>query len=66
MRARLGKALYWLGCTLSVIALVWGVYLLRVEAHSQHDRVFMLVMSILVAGLFWLIGRTFRNVLSDK
>jgi hypothetical protein len=66
MRARLGKTLYWLGCTLSVIALIWGVYLLRVEAHSQHDRAFTLVMSILVAGVFWLIGRTFRNVFSDK
>jgi hypothetical protein len=65
MRARLGKGLYWLGCTLSVIALIWGGLAFT---HPQTDRAIALtaIISILVALTFWVVGRGLRYVLSGK
>jgi hypothetical protein len=65
MLARLGRFLYWLGCGLTVVAVVSGVFALQ-HGPDYDYRWVVYVASILSAVLFWLIGRACKYFLAGE
>jgi hypothetical protein len=62
--ARLGDVLYWLGCILAAIVVVWGaVFCFRGE-HGGDPYLFSVVA--VAAFSIWVIGRALRYILSGK
>ena len=64
MLARLGDVLYWLGCILAAIVVVWGgVFAFRGE-HADDPYLFCVVA--VAAFSIWVIGRALRFILSGE
>jgi len=62
--ARLGEALYWLGCILAAIVIVWGARAAFGDDNPEGPYIFILAA---VAGFaFWAIGRACRFILAGK
>jgi len=62
--ARLADALYWLGCILAAIVVVWGAVLyLR---GGPADDVYLLPIVAVAAFAIWVIGLACRYILSGK
>ena len=61
---RLGEVLYWLGCILAAIVVVWGgVFAFRGD-HADDPYLFSIVA--VAAFSIWVIGRALRYILSGK
>ena len=64
MLARLGDVLYWLGCILAAIVVVWGaLFCFRAD---QGDDPYLFLIVAVAAFSIWVIGRAFRYILSGK
>jgi hypothetical protein len=62
--ARIGDVLYWLGCILAVIVVVWGgVFCFRGD--STDDPYLFSVVAV-AAFAIWVIGLACRYLLSGK
>jgi hypothetical protein len=62
--SRLGDVLYWLGCILAAIVVVWGgVFAFRGD-HDDDPYLFSVVA--VAAFAVWVIGRALRYILSGK
>lgn len=62
--ARLGNILYWLGCILAAVLLVWGtVFCLR---DNSADDPYLLSVVAIVAFAIWVIGLACRHIFSDR
>jgi hypothetical protein len=62
--SRLGEVLYWLGCILAAIVVVWGgVFAFRGD-HDDDPYLFSVVA--VAAFAVWVIGRALRYILSGK
>jgi hypothetical protein len=62
--ARLGNVLYWVGCVLAAIVVVWGaVFCFR--GNSADDPYLFSAVAV-AAFAIWVIGLACRHVLSDK
>ena len=61
---RLGEILYWIGCAIAVVVVVWGAIFCFSDSNSDDPYLFSLV----AVGAFsiWVIGRALRYILSDK
>ena len=62
MAERLGHVLYWTGCVLAILTIAIGVFLSLDESNTFAWEV--RVIAIVIAVLFWLIGRACRYVLA--
>jgi hypothetical protein len=61
---RLADALYWLGCILAAIVLVWGaVFCFRAE---PAEDIYMFPVVAVAAFAVWAIGLACRYILSGK
>jgi hypothetical protein len=65
MVARLGNVLYWVGCIAAVFVLAWCV-LVWMHGASAKDMIQTGVFAIIIAGVFWGIGRACRYVLAGR
>ena len=63
MRARVGNALYWIGCVLSVLVVALGVWITLTD---DQDGLWPLPAFVVGAAVVWLIGRICRGALSSK
>ena len=62
--SRLGDILYWIGCILAAIVVVWGgVFCFRGE-HGEDPYLFPVVA--VAAFSIWVIGRALRFIISGK
>jgi len=62
--SRLGEVLYWLGCILAAIVVVWGgVFAFRGD-HDDDPYLFSVVA--VAAFAVWVIGRALRYILSGE
>jgi hypothetical protein len=62
--ARLGDLLYWLGCILAGVVVVWGaIFCFR---GGSTDDVYLLPVAAVAAFAIWVIGMAFRYILSGK
>lgn len=62
--ARLGDVLYWLGCILAAIVVVWGaVFFFRGD---QDGDPYLFSVVAVAAFAIWVIGRALRYILSGK
>jgi hypothetical protein len=62
--ARLADALYWLGCILAAIVVVWGaVFCFR---GGPADDVYLFPVVAVAAFAIWAIGLACRYILSGK
>ena len=62
--ARLAGALYWLGCILAAIVVVWGaVFCFR---SGPGDDVYLFPVVAVVAFAIWVIGLACRYIFSGK
>jgi hypothetical protein len=67
MAARLGNVLYWIGCIVAALILLYDGVLLSLEEPTQLARDFSVFVFIAIAALVvWLIGRACRYVLSGR
>ena len=64
MLERLGDVLYWLGCILAAIVLVWGAVFFLGGEHAGDPYLFSVVA--VAAFAIWVIGRALRYILSGK
>lgn len=64
MLARLGDVLYWIGCILAVIVVVWGAVFCFGGEHAGDPYLFSIVA--VAAFSIWVIGRALRYILSGK
>jgi uncharacterized membrane protein YdbT with pleckstrin-like domain len=62
--ARLGDILYWIGCVLAAIVVVWGA-LFCFRGDNADDPYLFLVVAV-AAFSVWVIGRALRYILSGK
>jgi hypothetical protein len=62
MRARIGNALYWVGCFLSAVVVALGIWIVLTD---DHDGLWPLPTYLVSAAVVWLAGRIFRNVVSE-
>jgi hypothetical protein len=62
MLARLGNALYWLGCIVGALLVGLGVWVWFLREH--HGDVGTVIMLTTFAIAFWLIGRACRYILA--
>ena len=61
---RLGDVLYWLGCIMAAIVVVWGaVFCFR---DSSADDPYLFSVVAVAAFAIWVIGRALRYILSGK
>ena len=62
--ARLADALYWLGCILAAIVVVWGaVFYFR---GGPADDIYLFPFVAVAAFAIWVIGLACRYILSGK
>jgi hypothetical protein len=62
--ARLGDILYWIGCVLAGIVVVWGaVFCFRAD---NGDDPYLFSLVAVAAFSIWVIGRALRYILSGK
>ena|SRR5215467_9627134 len=61
---RLGDILYWIGCIIAAIVVVWGAIFCFRDSNSDDPYLF----SVVAVGAFsiWVIGRALRYILSGK
>jgi hypothetical protein len=62
--SRLGDVLYWLGCILAAIVVVWGGVFAFRGGHDDDPYLFSVVA--VAAFAVWVIGRALRYILSGK
>jgi hypothetical protein len=62
--ARLGDVLYWVGCILAAIVVVWGAVFAFRGDHADDPYLFSVVA--VAAFSIWVIGRALRFILSGK
>ena len=62
--ARLGDILYWIGCILAAIVVVWGALFCFRGDNADDPYLFLLIA--VAAFSIWVIGRALRNILSGK
>jgi hypothetical protein len=62
--SRIGDALYWLGCILAAIVVVWGFVFFFGGDHAGDPYLFSVVA--IAAFAIWVIGRALRYILSGK
>jgi hypothetical protein len=62
--SRLGDFLYWLGCILAAIVVVWGVLFCFRGDHADDPYLFSVVA--VAAFSIWVIGRALRYIISGK
>jgi hypothetical protein len=62
--ARLGDVLYWIGCVLAAIVVVWGAVFCFAGDRADDPYLFSLVA--VAAFSIWVIGRACRYILSGK
>ena len=62
MAARLGNVLYWLGCIVAAIVVIYDVTLGL--ANDWQDPAFLYIRTAILAVAIWLVGRACRYVLS--
>jgi hypothetical protein len=62
--ARLGDVLYWLGCILAAVVVVWGA-LFCFRGNSADDPYLFSVVAV-AAFAIWVIGLACRHLLSGK
>ena len=64
MLSRLGDVLYWLGCILAAIVVVWGgVFAFRGD---NADDPYLFSVVAVAAFAIWVVGRALRYILSGK
>jgi hypothetical protein len=61
---RLGDVLYWIGCILAAIVVVWGAVFCFGGEHAGDPYLFSIVA--VAAFSIWVIGRALRYILSGK
>jgi hypothetical protein len=64
MLARLGNAIYWLGCILAVLLIAVSIYDFATD--STGVGIAMGIALALTAAVAWLLGWAFRYVLSGS
>jgi hypothetical protein len=62
--SRLGDVLYWLGCILAAIVVVWGGVFSFAGDHADDPYLFSVVA--VAAFAIWAIGRALRFIISGK
>ena len=65
MITRLGDVLYWAGCVLSALTLLFGI-LVGMMMMDTKDQVFATFVGALTAAITWAVGRACRYVLAGK
>jgi hypothetical protein len=68
MGVRLGNVLYWTGCILAIVALIFGavVHVNDPSDTSQDCVMLFVVLGAVPAVILWLIGRACRYVLAGR
>jgi hypothetical protein len=65
MLSRLGNVLYWLGCAAAVGTIVIAAFTVISDAYFRSEPL-IYIFPIVIALMFWLIGRACRYVLSGN
>jgi hypothetical protein len=68
MVGRLGNVLYWLGCIVAGLALLWGFgnFAVLISGSSMPgENGDQIIKSVAVAIAAWLVGRAIRYVLAS-
>jgi hypothetical protein len=57
MLARLGNALYWLGCIIAGLIVIYAGVIYSTEGYARSEDTGLLVVFALMAFAVWLVGR---------
>jgi hypothetical protein len=68
MVERLANVIYWLGCSVAVIFVIWAALLTWASylPGSDTSNLIVVVVILISAVLIWLIGRTIRYILTGR